>query len=493
MAFAGWAIELGGGSFANAKAADTSFTMPGADAVVVATYAPAAIAGYLLVTAGCHSDSHGPFSQGDPQTVSVAADVPSGKEFERWDITGFEYSGDLADPSPVVFAMPPSPPGNVSVSALFKDIKYSLAVEYGSGAGLYSAGESALIAAAPPPAGKSFGRWASSAGGAFVDENAASGIFVMPANDVTVTAAFVGAGTARSQRGRASIPPLASAAAGEAAGQAAGQADGQEEGQEAGAGDADAAGGHAPVSETEPGQDSETFAQQMLPLSGDVSRLLDTANHMAYVIGVGDGLFAPDMDMARSEAAQMFYNLLIDKGAGAGQSPFADVAQDAWHRQAACALAALGVVMGRGDGLFHPDDPITRAEFAAIAARFAYEPPGAEGGGVPASEFADVPQEHWAHAHISAAAAYGWIQGVGGGLFGPDRHISRAEAVALANRMLLRSADAAYLDSRPGQELYADVPRSHWAYCDIAEASFGHRYARRPGGGEEEWEGGWYP
>ena len=68
-------------------------------------------------------------------------------------------------------------------------------------------------------------------------------------------------------------------------------------------------------------------------------------------------------------------------------------------------LYNIGIVDGTNEHRFEPDAPVTRAEFAVMAARFAgldYK-----GGNI----FEDVPAGHWAYSYINAAAGAGWAEG----------------------------------------------------------------------------------
>lgn len=106
-----------------------------------------------------------------------------------------------------------------------------------------------------------------------------------------------------------------------------------------------------------------------------VSQWLNTEDHMAYLHGYEDGTFRPDTHMTRAEAAQMFYNLLLDKNVPVTVS-FHDVPADAWYAPAVNTLASLGIITGVGDNRYEPDRAITRAEFTVIAMRFAKLPVG---------------------------------------------------------------------------------------------------------------------
>ena len=207
-----------------------------------------------------------------------------------------------------------------------------------------------------------------------------------------------------------------------------------------------------------------------VPEEGGGVKWLNTADHTAYLQGFPDGTFQPDGSMTRGEAAQMFYNLLLER-TPAAPAGFSDVPAGMWYEDAVNALSALGVMHGDGRGRFLPEQTITRAEFAAAAVRFAGE--AAEG----RTRFADVGEKDWFFAPVMSAAALGWITGYDGGVFCPDIPISRSEAAAIVNRMLGRSADRAYADSRAGElRRFPDVTANHWAYYDILEASNGHDY-----------------
>jgi len=210
----------------------------------------------------------------------------------------------------------------------------------------------------------------------------------------------------------------------------------------------------------------------------DVSKLLITDIHIAYVNGQGDGKFAPEASMTRAEAAQMLYNLLRDKDTAIAKT-FTDVPTAAWYAEAVNVLASMGTISGIGDGKFEPERNITRAEFATLLVRFAEVSPGE-------ARFDDVPSTHWAYDYVSTASAFGWVIGLGYGRFEPDRGITRAEAVTLMNRVLGRSPDKAYIESHAEVSSFTDVPSDYWAYYDIAEAATAHDYDKN--NGDEVWK-----
>lgn len=210
------------------------------------------------------------------------------------------------------------------------------------------------------------------------------------------------------------------------------------------------------------------------------SDLLNTRDHMAYLSGYDTGLFGPDNNMTRAEAAQMFYGLLLNKDVPITVS-FADVSEDAWYAQAVNALASLGIVTGVGDGKFDPQRAITRAEFTVIAMNFTKGSMSGE------NIFSDVTVDDWFYDKVVGSVQYGWITGYVDGTFRPNNTITRAEVTTITNRMLGRSADQSFVD-RHGEELksFLDVAEPHWAYYQIMEATNSHDYTKA--NGNEIWK-----
>ena len=211
-----------------------------------------------------------------------------------------------------------------------------------------------------------------------------------------------------------------------------------------------------------------------------VPAVVESEYHGAYVVGYTDGTFGPDRDMTRSEAATIFARLLAQRNGERITAPtkttFPDVPTNAWYAGYVSYLARYGIAVGYTDGLFHGDEPITRAEFTAMAVRFF----DTYGDGDPAimeeySGFWDVSPGHWAAGYIADAARYGWVVGYGDGTFHADDAITRAEVVTIVNRLLGREADQAYIADHPrGLVVFPDVSKSYWAYYDILEAANGH-------------------
>lgn len=187
---------------------------------------------------------------------------------------------------------------------------------------------------------------------------------------------------------------------------------------------------------------------------------LKTGGHEAYMNGTTDGRFKPDSPIKRSEAAQVIYNLLEEKPENAS-ADFRDVAKTSWAYPAIAAMSTLGVMKGDGQG-FRPNDNLTRAEFMVILSNcFDLE----EG----ESTFPDVPETYWAYGAIAAVQQKGWISGYSDGRFGPDDDIKRCQVVTVLNSALGRR-DSGFAADSTKQE-FSDVPISHWAFKEIAEAA----------------------
>ena len=202
-----------------------------------------------------------------------------------------------------------------------------------------------------------------------------------------------------------------------------------------------------------------------------VSDLLNTKNHMQYLFGYPDGSFEPDQNMTRAEAAQMFYNLLVDQNVTITKT-FDDVPADAWYTKAVNTLSSLDIISGVGDNKFEPERSITRAEFTTIAMRFTKDVMDGE------NIFSDVNLDDWFYDYVVGSIQYGWIHGYGDGTFRPSTPITRSEVTAIVNNMLERAADKDFVDEQ-AEELtpFSDI-KNHWAYYHIVEATNDHDYTK---------------
>lgn len=200
-----------------------------------------------------------------------------------------------------------------------------------------------------------------------------------------------------------------------------------------------------------------------------VAGWLQTKEHNGYMGGYGNGLFGPNDNMTRAQVARMFYNLLLEKDVPVTVS-FTDVPADAWYAEAVNTLASLGIIKGIGDGQFAPNRTITRAEFTVIAMRFANVSADVT------NPFTDIATNDWYYTAVTSAVSYGWINGYSDGSFRPQATITRAEVVTIVNRMLNRTADRNFVDSNVTAQ-FDDVPNTYWAYYNIMEATIAHDHS----------------
>ena len=204
-------------------------------------------------------------------------------------------------------------------------------------------------------------------------------------------------------------------------------------------------------------------------------------DHTAYIIGFVDGTVKPLANITRSEVAAIFYRLLSDEEREKHKTTtnnFADVSPSAWYNTPASTMAAMGIIGGYPDGLFHGTDNITRAEFAAICARFDKNTENTK------ADFSDI-SGHWAELDIAIAANNGWIMGYPDGTFRPNQTITRAEAMALINRVLARIPEGPQ-DLLDGMKTWPDnMNTDKWYYIPVQEATNSHDYERKDNGSEK--------
>ena len=216
---------------------------------------------------------------------------------------------------------------------------------------------------------------------------------------------------------------------------------------------------------------------------GTTPDLLNDSDHFAYVIGYMDGNVRPYGLISRAETTTIFFRLLKDSvrdGNLLTSNTYTDVADDYWANTAISTMTGLGIVQGRSTTTFDPKAPITRAQFAAICARF---DTGKSSG---TQSFTDI-KGHWAEKYIERAAELGWIKGFEDGSFRPDTYITRAQAMTMINRVLNRIPEDES-DLLPGMNVWPDCKPGDWFYLAIQEATNSHDY-RHKVGSYETWTG----
>lgn len=205
----------------------------------------------------------------------------------------------------------------------------------------------------------------------------------------------------------------------------------------------------------------------------DVPTGLNGDDHFAYIVGYPNGNVEPNGNITRAEVATIFFRLLTEKVRTANSTQsnsLSDVMRGQWFNHAVSTLSSMGIVKGHNDGTFAPNAPITRAEFAAIAARFDDKNTDTS------SKFTDI-ASHWAKNEIGIAANKGWINGYPDGTFRPNQYITRAEAMTLVNRVLNRLPENSsdLLDSMIKWPDNSDA--SAWYYLAVQEATNSHAYS----------------
>ena len=210
---------------------------------------------------------------------------------------------------------------------------------------------------------------------------------------------------------------------------------------------------------------------------------LNTDDHFAYIIGYPDGTVQPNGQITRAEVATIFFRLLTDDVRDENLTKtnrYSDVTRADWYNTAVSTLSSMGIITGYPDGTFRPNAAITRAEFAAIAARFDND------GDKTAAKFSDI-ASHWAKDEISIAYNNGWITGYPNGTFGPQRDITRAETMTLVNRVLNRQPETED-DLLPNMTVWTDnANQKAWYYLAVQEATNSHYYEFKTNSQYEKW------
>ena len=225
------------------------------------------------------------------------------------------------------------------------------------------------------------------------------------------------------------------------------------------------------------------YADTVRNYRGTTPDLLNDSDHFAYVIGYMDGNVRPYGLISRAETTTIFFRLLKDSvrdGNLLTSNTYTDVPDDYWANTAISTMTGLGIVQGRSTTTFDPKAPITRAQFAAICARFDTGKSNGE------QTFSDI-QGHWAEKYIQRAAELGWIKGFEDGTFRPDTYITRAQAMTMINRVLNRIPEDES-DLLPGMNVWPDCNPGDWFYLAIQEATNSHDY-RHKAGSYETWTG----
>ncbi|MFY0389141.1 S-layer homology domain-containing protein [Hominicoprocola fusiformis] len=216
------------------------------------------------------------------------------------------------------------------------------------------------------------------------------------------------------------------------------------------------------------------------PTLAPIPEMLNGEDHYAYLLGYEDGTVRPNGSISRAEVATVLFRLLKDDVRMQNltkDNAYSDVSDTAWYSTAVSTLSKMGVISGYPDGTFRPNAPITRAEFAAMIARFDETAKSAD------TPFTDI-SGHWAENAIGKAYGNGWIKGSSKTVFCPESNLTRAETATLLNRVLHRLPEKES-DLLANQIVWPDNPKTFWGYLAIQEATNSHEYERKADGVHE--------
>lgn len=216
------------------------------------------------------------------------------------------------------------------------------------------------------------------------------------------------------------------------------------------------------------------------PTLAPIPEMLNGEDHYAYLLGYEDGTVRPNGSISRAEVATVLFRLLKDDVRMQNltkDNAYSDVSDTAWYAAAVSTLSKMGVISGYPDGTFRPNAPITRAEFAAMIARFDETAKSAD------TPFTDI-SSHWAENAIGKAYGNGWIKGSSKTVFCPESNLTRAETATLLNRVLHRLPEKES-DLLANQIVWPDNPETFWGYLAIQEATNSHEYERKADGVHE--------
>ncbi|MDU5323519.1 MAG: S-layer homology domain-containing protein [Peptoniphilus harei] len=208
----------------------------------------------------------------------------------------------------------------------------------------------------------------------------------------------------------------------------------------------------------------------------------------SFIAGYPDGLFRPDNSVTRAEAAQMLF-VLENATASNLKAEFKD-AKDSWYNQALNYTSSKGMLLAK-DGNIRPDVPMTRGEFV----RMLYPLLADKSGG---PKFNDI-AGHEFEAAILRASSNGIIKGYPDGSFKPDGKVTRAETVTMLNKLSNRYLTLDDLKKNASKiKEFSDVQKSHWAYLQIMSAvnypiinEVTETYYTYKDGYEESWDKVW--
>ena len=204
---------------------------------------------------------------------------------------------------------------------------------------------------------------------------------------------------------------------------------------------------------------------------------LNRTDHFAFLVGYTDGTFGPERNMTRAEVTTMFARLLTEQieADKTYSNTFSDVPKGYWAANYIGYMQQFGVITGYSDGSFRPDAPVTRAEFAAIASRFEKLTEGSKSfTDVPDTYWA----ARYINFAATRGWVTGYSDGTFKPENPITRAEVAAVTCRLLERSADQSYIRSHLNEL---RTFADMTESHWAYWYAMEAANGHDYTKSGG------------
>ena len=204
---------------------------------------------------------------------------------------------------------------------------------------------------------------------------------------------------------------------------------------------------------------------------------LNRTDHFAFLVGYTDGTFGPERDMTRAEVTTMFARLLTEQieADKAYSNTFSDVPKGCWAANYIGYMQQFGIITGYSDGSFRPDAPVTRAEFAAIASRFEKLTEGSKSfTDVPDTYWA----ARYINFAATRGWVTGYSDGTFKPEDPITRAEVAAVTCRLLERSADQSYIRSHLKEL---RTFSDMTESHWAYWYAMEAANGHDYTKSGG------------
>lgn len=193
----------------------------------------------------------------------------------------------------------------------------------------------------------------------------------------------------------------------------------------------------------------------------------------SYIQGYTDGTFRPNANVTRAQIAAMLARNLSDNDVPETSNLFYADTATSWAKNDIEYIRTQGIMQGRLDHSFGPNDMITRAQMAVIAVRWIDKQCVEESTDTPYCEvtasgetYSDVAATHWAAKEIDRISAMGIMVGSGNGQFRPEEKLTRAQAVKVLNRIFNRP-----IPTEETEQIFKDIPKEHWAFFEIQAAA----------------------